>query len=427
VIHRDLKPENVFIARTSGGKAVPKLLDFGVSKLARGDRAHTAMAAVLGTPDYMAPEQALGETEVDDRADQYSFALMVYECIAGRLPFESQNVVALLHEVARGVTVAPSRFVPEIAPEIDAILLRALSADPAARYPSVSELLAALLPFASARASLAYRTLLGERSDFASSRSGSTSRSEITAQFVHARAAAPTQDVTPAVRATPADRGAAEARNTPVRATPTPTPTPTPVAIDAELAPSGATAEAPSQRTSVPAPESERATRSRAQIGVLVALVGLLALGLAAWTVLVPSDPEHLPEVTTPAHPIEPPASAEHAPPVTHEPPPTTAEPAPAPTPVMMRIVLVVTPGSASIVLDEGEPVTSPLDLELPADGRTHTLTASAPGYRSETLTFVDRPPAPRLALVRLGGGVHPPGGGAATTTSQDDDIRTQR
>ena len=108
VVHRDLKPDNIFIARTANEKVVPKLLDFGVSKMTTaGVTSHTAASSVLGTPHYMAPEQALGVANVDARAEQYAFALVVYECITGELPFASDNIVALLHEVSRGVQTPP--------------------------------------------------------------------------------------------------------------------------------------------------------------------------------------------------------------------------------------------------------------------------------------------------------------------------------
>ena len=152
VVHRDLKPENVFIARTSNGKVVPKILDFGVSKLAgNGIPSTTAVSAVLGTPHYMSPEQARGDADIDGRADQYSFALMIYECVTGTLPFRSDNVVALLHEVARGVGLAPSQMLPSLPPELDIILLKALGPDPSLRYPSVGALAEQLLAFASPR------------------------------------------------------------------------------------------------------------------------------------------------------------------------------------------------------------------------------------------------------------------------------------
>jgi len=105
LIHRDLKPSNVLVGDIEG-KPVPKVIDFGVAKAIAGagwaDTAHTQLGAVIGTPEYMSPEQVSGAIDVDTRADVYSLGVMLYELLTGELPFDSRELrKAALAEIAR--------------------------------------------------------------------------------------------------------------------------------------------------------------------------------------------------------------------------------------------------------------------------------------------------------------------------------------
>jgi serine/threonine-protein kinase len=100
VVHRDVKPDNVFLARDESGRLQPKLLDFGIALLIESHRKLTLDSSVLGTPDYMSPEQAQGRTDIDIRTDVWSYCVMLYELVTGRTPFTGSNYNALLFAIS---------------------------------------------------------------------------------------------------------------------------------------------------------------------------------------------------------------------------------------------------------------------------------------------------------------------------------------
>jgi serine/threonine-protein kinase len=151
VVHRDLKPENVFLARTPGGREVTKLLDFGIAKLARAAAdapdgpGSTAAGIVVGTPEYLAPEQAMG-TEVDGRADLYAVGLIAWRALAGRHPFRADEPRALLMMQATRPLPPLTEARPELAalPGLVSAISRACEKDASARPQSAAELRDAL-------------------------------------------------------------------------------------------------------------------------------------------------------------------------------------------------------------------------------------------------------------------------------------------
>jgi serine/threonine-protein kinase len=142
VIHRDLKPQNVFLARRAG-RMIVKVLDFGISKISGASDVHTNSSSFLGTPAYMSPEQARGESSrVDARSDQFSLGTLVYEMLSGRRAFvaDGDNVFNILMRIT-SQDPAPLVGVPEAVAQV---VLRALSKDPDARFPGVEAFAAAL-------------------------------------------------------------------------------------------------------------------------------------------------------------------------------------------------------------------------------------------------------------------------------------------
>ena len=147
IVHRDLKPDNVFITRMLDGRLQPKILDFGIAKLEqRVAPKLTQEGTVLGSPAYMAPEQARGETQIDARADIWALGVALYECLTGVCPFTGQNYQALLWAIlGTEPKTLGEHGIDE--PELSAIVLRCLSKQRENRFSDMRALGTALAAF----------------------------------------------------------------------------------------------------------------------------------------------------------------------------------------------------------------------------------------------------------------------------------------
>jgi serine/threonine-protein kinase len=132
IVHRDIKPSNVFVARDEQGREVVKLVDFGVAHVATENNKLTQNGALLGTPEYMAPEQLLAR-EVDGRTDLYAVGVTLYECLAGVVPFEGNFGEVLLKVSTEALPPLRSR-VADLSPEFAAAIEQALQREADARY-----------------------------------------------------------------------------------------------------------------------------------------------------------------------------------------------------------------------------------------------------------------------------------------------------
>jgi eukaryotic-like serine/threonine-protein kinase len=136
IVHRDIKPANVMLTPNGG----VKVMDFGIARaVADTSATMTQTAAVIGTAQYLSPEQARGE-KVDARSDLYSTGCLLYELLVGRPPFVGDSPVSVAYQHVRETPLPPSQLDPEISPEIDAVVLKALAKDPAERYQSAREM-----------------------------------------------------------------------------------------------------------------------------------------------------------------------------------------------------------------------------------------------------------------------------------------------
>ena len=145
LVHRDVKPGNILIERGSDDESEPDhvyLSDFGLSKHAASRSGLTATGEFMGTIDYISPEQIRGRP-VDGRADIYSLGCVLYECLTGRVPFSKDINAAVIWAHVEEMPTAPSSVQPTLPPSIDHALAKALAKDPADRYATCRELIAA--------------------------------------------------------------------------------------------------------------------------------------------------------------------------------------------------------------------------------------------------------------------------------------------
>ncbi|HTB59250.1 MAG TPA: protein kinase [Polyangia bacterium] len=153
IVHRDLKPSNIFLADTDTGPEI-KVLDFGVSKAPTASDL-TQEGQILGTPQYLSPEQVNGK--VGPESDQYALGVLLYVCLTKKLPFEEHQNLSLLRAIEAGRFQGPRTHRPEIPEPLEAIVLRAMHANPTERFESVHALGQALWSFASSRAQVEWK------------------------------------------------------------------------------------------------------------------------------------------------------------------------------------------------------------------------------------------------------------------------------
>jgi serine/threonine-protein kinase len=140
IVHRDVKPENIFLARGAGDEVVPKVLDFGIAKVSTAEADSLSMTrtgVAMGTPFYMSPEQARGDSSIDGRTDVWSVGAVLYEMLAGRCPFVAPNYNLLITKI---ITERPPRielFAPAVPAAISDLVHRALEPDRAQRFATM--------------------------------------------------------------------------------------------------------------------------------------------------------------------------------------------------------------------------------------------------------------------------------------------------
>jgi serine/threonine protein kinase len=148
ITHRDIKPDNIILLPLPGGSDQVKVLDFGIAKLKEGSVDHTSYTPtqtgiVMGTPQYISPEQALGRTgdQVDGRADLYSLGVVLYEMLTGELPFQSDTPIGLLMHHIHTLPTPPQSLKPDLPPAVAQLLLKCLEKEREQRFQSADELL----------------------------------------------------------------------------------------------------------------------------------------------------------------------------------------------------------------------------------------------------------------------------------------------
>jgi serine/threonine-protein kinase len=338
IVHRDLKPENIFLARPKQGGLHPKVLDFGISKVAENDgRELTNASSVLGSPYYMSPEHAQGARFVNALSDEYSLGVILYEALTGRRPLQKENLFLQLDAILEEMPPAPREIRPEIPPALEQVVLRAMDKDPARRFPSVLDLGRALMPFGSDRVRAVWGPTFGDAPAAASP-----------APIPPAPPASAAPAIPPTIEAVLPDTIRAD--------------------TDAPADPLGSTTLGASITRVVRAPPSPRETPRWVVLGAIAAvLTGGVAL---AWRVTATTQPN------------------------TSARPPSIGAQARA-----YRATVTVSPSNATITVDDAPAGTGSMDSEFAANGATHSLHVSAPGYEPFTVSFRDAPPPPRVEL----------------------------
>jgi serine/threonine-protein kinase len=150
IVHRDLKPSNIFLCPDWKGNETARVLDFGISKVGGvSSSGLTQTGDIIGTSQYLSPEQAAGARNVSPFSDQYSLGVVMYECVTQRTPQQGQPLYRLLRNVSNGEHALPHLLRPDLPAGFESIIETAMSVRPKDRFPSVYELGQALCPFAS--------------------------------------------------------------------------------------------------------------------------------------------------------------------------------------------------------------------------------------------------------------------------------------
>jgi tRNA A-37 threonylcarbamoyl transferase component Bud32 len=149
VVHRDLKPANVLLMPSAGEElGTPKITDFGLAKRLDDPGSHTRTGVVIGTPSYMAPEQARGQSgTIGPACDVYALGVILYECLTGRAPFAGKEAMDVLYRVMSEEPLSPRRLNAKVSRDLETICLKCLEKDPKRRYASAADLAADLTSF----------------------------------------------------------------------------------------------------------------------------------------------------------------------------------------------------------------------------------------------------------------------------------------
>ncbi len=360
IVHRDLKPENIFLIKEEDGSATPKLLDFGIAKLA-GDKtsAKTRTGVPMGTPYYMSPEQCRGD-KIDHRTDIYSLGVVVHQLITGTLPFSADSFMQVLFKHASEPPPKPSMVCPELGTRYDEPVLAMLAKSPDQRPQSASQAIENFAACVPAGATL---------NEFSA---GATVPAHVAMSA-----------------ATPADLASLRAATPP------------------DLA----------GRTAPPLETSPRSSSSKGVVFAAVGLVVLVGLGLGAFALTRSSDASPPTNETVAAQPTAPPAGTPSAAPS------AVPEVEPAPVSTTVSLEIQSEPPEVDVFLGDKKLGSLPADsIEVDRGEEQLELTIKAEGYEPSQLSV--KPTANAVLSVKLKKVVKksrprprpkPPGGGTSS------------
>jgi eukaryotic-like serine/threonine-protein kinase len=398
VIHRDLKPANIFLTRHGDDGDFVKVLDFGLVKQLgeRPEEQLTQTGLFMGSPKYMAPEQIQGAV-VDARTDIYSLGIILYEMLAGKVPFDRATSVNILMAHV-GEPPPPMREVnPNLlcTPTFEELVMRCIAKDPNERFTTMDEVLQALK---------------------------SAHGVSMTGQLAAVHVSGAYGSIPPAMASvTPS----AMRSNYPSSAAPSASvqTVPPPPSVSAQLTPMGMLRTG-SANDVLGTGDFQARPRSKAWIvlGVLVAAAIGGGLGMVAFRITAPAAPDAKPATSTAASPATTPSASVA----------TATSPTPTPASVATSTIHVVTEPSGAVVRDDTMELCSatPCDVAFKGDladpHRLHKLTITKPGYRIENRTVKSTDSPVHLKLAKIPGAIVRPAGGTVTPKASSDNVQTQ-
>jgi serine/threonine-protein kinase len=396
IVHRDLKPENIFLLDREGQKDYVKIVDFGIAKVGGGAKL-TQVGMVLGTPEYMSPEQATGQ-ETDHRVDQYALGCIMYEMLTGAVPFLGERPAQTLTKHVFEPVIHPRKRKPElnIPASLEAVVLRTLEKKPEKRFPSMRELEQALMQV---EQEMKGGRVVIEDAKLLNSGGGSGPMSTVPAAAPQPAASGP--QVAPAPVPQP---GFFPSAQPPLAGSYPPTPG---VLVVPGVAPGGSLVR--------PTREGLEVQKTRQLRKVLAAVAGALTVVIVLLVYFLLSKDEPRPTPTPPSKPlkVDTPPKADTPP----QPPPRIDTPQPAPATV--SLLVTSKPPGADVVVDGDVKGITPVRF-VHKRGATLALEVRKKGFESFTQELSpekDEVVDVKLEKERSGGGKRSNGGSKGKTT----------
>jgi eukaryotic-like serine/threonine-protein kinase len=404
IVHRDMKPENIFVTVGPQNEDIPKLLDFGIAKVAGNDGQNnlTRTGTIFGTPFYMAPEQALGNP-VDARTDIYAVGVIMYEVFAGSLPFQGESFMGILTQhittEPENVQARASKGGRILPPGLAEIITRCMQKNPAQRFSTMDELVGALVQIYRGVAGPGMSTYMEAfpQPNPTSNRMPVPTPGPMSAQLPHA---APTMGV-----ATPS--------------------APMPQYQHGHASPSQPHAMYPSHSQPFdPSTAGSSGVKKSSSTGLIIAILALLLVGgggAAAFLLLgggksdggSPADaqvaeaktpdaaaagdvtpPPVTPDAATAVTPVTPDAAS--------EPPPITPDAATIPKIEGVEVQIYLKNGGAFEAFEDGSKIFTGPDRITITPGQPRTIVLKAPGFKDRTVTIDGKLPRLEIRLERV-------------------------